>query len=65
MDINPRGSANMMNDAPDGTWSTIIPVGKLQAHYNDAIYLEEVGDNVYLEEADEQDGTDVPPTSGK
>jgi len=56
-----EGSSNTMNDAPDGTWSAIIPIEncKVATCYDDSVYLEEV------DKVDGLDGSDAPPTSVK
>src|SRR5882724_9267925 len=51
-----EGSSNTTNDAPDGAWCAITSTANYQVHtFHD-------DDDVYLEEVDELDGPDMPPT---
>jgi len=51
-----EGSANTTNDAPDGAWCAITSTANYQVHtFPD-------DNDIYLEEVDELDGPDTPPT---
>src|SRR5882724_4446419 len=53
-----EGSSNTTNNAPDGTWFAITSTVNYQVHTHH-------DNGIYLEEVDEPDGPDVPPTSVK